>query len=113
MRKMLVFAPFLIAAIAAFACTDSGSVPTASEPAAEAPAVESLPFLADAIPASALQCTYKCIDCLPPNAPACEWLCVYIGKCESRCTGFEVCSSGFEWNENACRCLPDRTPFED
>jgi hypothetical protein len=26
-------------------------------------------------------CVYKCIKCLPPNAEACEWHCVWIGAC--------------------------------
>ena len=54
-----------------------------------------------------LECTYKCIKCLPPNAPACEFLCVYIGNCESRCPIFEECGPGYAFSEKACRCLPD------
>lgn len=26
-------------------------------------------------------CTYKCTQCLPPSADACEWHCVFIGPC--------------------------------
>jgi hypothetical protein len=26
-------------------------------------------------------CVYKCIKCLPPNADACEFQCVYLGSC--------------------------------
>lgn len=111
MRKPIILVLLMIAAALASACADGDTVPTSPESDFDAPAVESLPFLEDVVPAGALECTYKCIDCLPPSAPACEFLCVYIGKCESRCTGFEVCSEGFVWSEKACRCLPERTPF--
>ena len=58
--------------------------------------------------ADAPGCTYKCVKCLPPNAPACEYLCVYIGKCDTRCRTFEYCDVGYVWNGLACRCLPDK-----
>lgn len=57
--------------------------------------------------ADALECTYKCVKCLPPKAPACDYHCFYVGKCESRCDGFEQCGIGYVWSEIACRCLPD------
>jgi len=53
-------------------------------------------------------CTYKCVKCLPPKAPACDFLCFYVGKCDTRCTTFEYCNPGFVWNDIACRCLPDK-----
>ena len=110
MRKLAGFLIFGLLAVFATACSEADSVPT-SLVESEAPAVEGLPFIADAAPASALECTYKCIKCLPPNAAACEWKCVYIGKCESRCTEFQTCAEGFEWSEAACRCVPVPGPF--
>ena len=111
MRKPFVLAPIVILAAFAYACADTDTVPTAPGGALDAPAAETLPFLAESVPTSALECTYKCTKCLPPTKPECDYNCFYVGKCESRCTSFDICSYGFVWSETACRCLPDVAPF--
>ena len=118
MRKLLSIT--LLAAFSALLGTSCGVVgPTPSEPVLDATVTESelsdgsnealSSLLANSVPG----CTYKCIKCLPPNAPACEYLCVYIGKCDSRCTTVEVCSEGFSWSDRACRCLPEQSAAGD
>ena len=100
MRKLFSFT--LLAAFFAVLGTSCGETP--GEPVVDPPvAVDEL--LANSVPG----CTYKCVKCLPPNAPACEYLCVYIGKCETRCRTFDVCSEGFLWSDRACRCLPEQS----
>lgn len=111
MRKLSGVFIVAILAVVAAACSEADSIPTTPQAESAAPVVEGPPFIADVAPASALECTYKCIKCLPPNAAACEFKCVYIGKCESRCTEFLTCSDGFEWSETACRCVPVPGPF--
>jgi hypothetical protein len=83
----------------------------APEQALVVSAAETPPFLAESVPTSALECTYKCTKCLPPTKPECDYNCFYVGKCETRCTDFDICSDGFVWSETACRCLPEKTPF--
>lgn len=115
MRKL--FSLTLLAAFAVVLGTSCGETP--GEPVVDPPvAVDELldgsnealsTLLANSVP----DCTYKCVKCLPPNAPACEYLCVYIGPCETRCTTFEVCSEGFIWSGRACRCLPEQSAGGD
>ena len=69
MRTLFVLATILIRRTVALACTEADPVPTARETALDAPVAGSLSFLAESVPTSALECTYKCTMCLPPTKP--------------------------------------------
>lgn len=91
------------------ACGGEDDVSSTASALEEAAAVDSIAALEAAAAAAGPECRIACSPC--EFGQPCNQVCHLQGQCHGAvgtCLFVEDCVDGFSWNDNACKCLPDR-----